>query len=36
MTSVPKPFKFLKEGYAKLIEYYKDLETSQFKVYILF
>ncbi|CAD8208266.1 unnamed protein product [Paramecium octaurelia] len=31
MTSVPKPFKFLKESYGKLVEFYNGLETSRFK-----
>ncbi|CAD8085972.1 unnamed protein product [Paramecium primaurelia] len=31
MTSVPKPFKFLKESYGRLVEFYNGLETSRFK-----
>lgn len=34
MTSVPKPFKFLKESYGKLVEFYNGLEISRFKVQI--
>lgn len=31
MTSVPKPFKFLKDHYKSLVEFYEKLNTSYFK-----
>ncbi len=32
MTSVPKPFKFLKDHYMKFVETYERLDISLFKV----
>ena len=32
MTSVPKPFKFLKDHYPKFVETYERLDISLFKV----
>lgn len=33
MTSVPKPFKFLKDSYPKLTDHYSSMEVSLAKVY---
>ena len=35
MTSVPKPFKFLRDHYVSLVETYDRLDISFFKVLII-
>jgi 26S proteasome regulatory subunit N1 len=34
MTSVPKPFKFLRVHYKAICEYYNTLQSSEHKVFI--